>query len=156
MKTYSYSVIRFAPNPLNGESLNIGAIIFDENAKNSLIVGFDMTRVSCVFGSDAEYAASTFLSRLTENYHNQSEVNGLNEILKCFPDQGTSTTFSTARKLELPDFVTIEDYLKSTFVSRTSVGAEVQDLSSTVHPKPEPTSKRNPAAIRYPKLVPGT
>jgi hypothetical protein len=157
VRTYSYSVIKFASNPLNGESLNIGAVIFDEQARNSLIIGFDMARVSCAFGSEAEDAASRFLYRLKENYHNQSEVTSLIEILRCFPDQGTSTTFSASRKLELPEFITIEEYIRSTFVSRTADELEAQiEAPSAVQPKPEPAPRRKPATIRYPKLVPGT
>lgn len=158
MKTYSYSVIKFASNPITGESINIGAVVFDEQAKQSSVVGFDLARVSSAFGPKAEVAASVFLTRLKADYDDQSNVSGLSEILRCFPDQGTSTTFSNARKFQLPEFVTLEDYLRSTFVSGSSVTAIAQEeqTSETVRKKPEPATRRKPAQIRYPKLVPGT
>jgi len=97
------------------------------------------------------------MARLEEDYGNQTTISGLNEILKSYPDKGTSTIFTSVRKTKLPEMITIEEFLKSTFISGEGDAPEILAKESVKLPlQSQPATRRKMAGIRYPKLLPGT
>lgn len=73
MKTYVYSIIRYAPRPSRGEYVNVGLIIFD-GAEKSVVFDSDTKRVEVLSRGKVK---SDSVDKILVGFHYPETVNEL-------------------------------------------------------------------------------
>ncbi|MEH6306188.1 DUF3037 domain-containing protein [Olivibacter sp. CPCC 100613] len=129
MKTFQYQILRFQPDKISGEFLNLGVVIFDPSTQ---ALAFDILRkaggVSDVFhGINTRYLSkqlnyiATGLSRISKELLSEfkfQNVENIEELTKTvFPKDDSSLFFSEVRRTLDMDIQVLTEYLGNRLIS---------------------------------------